>query len=425
MEYPRIEIKNFGPIKEACFDIKKYNVIIGEQASGKSYISKLIYFFRSLPQELLKVTIFYINYERIQNKTNFEYYNEHHYLNQKLVKESVAYYNKIFNQVSFNEIDEIRYKTQYGKILINKKGVEIEVLSTIIENILNNLKINERNEENSIKKYINISAVSSIFHKYFPENNDSFYIPAGRMHNRKITRSNVISINKDPLEVKFADFYNTLEIEYLDPAEMEKNENIFDFLIDKNLENKKENIKSLTTSILKGKYIYQNNKEFLKLDNDKIIPLKDGSTGQKETARLTEILKYIIIYNMKEFMYIEEPEAHIYPTAQYNLTKLLALFVNNDSNNQLLITTHSPYILGALNNLLYAFKMSQFNDEEINKIIAKEFWINPNDVGAYKIKEGILEDIFDRESNLISNEEIDDVSVTMNEEYAEMSNYYE
>ncbi len=425
MEYPKIEIRNFGPIKEACFDLKKYNVIIGEQASGKSYISKLIYFFRSLPSELLKVVVYYINYERPQNKTNFENYNEHRYLNQRLIKESVNYYNLIFKQVSFNEIGEIKYTTQYGEIVLNKKGIEIQVLSKIIEDILNNLEIQGIKEDNSLSKYLNVSAVSSIFRKYFPENNDSFYVPAGRMYNRKITKSNVMLINKDPLELKFADFYNNLDIGYYDTTETDENGNVFEFLIDKALENKKNNINLLTKNIIKGKYIYQNHKEFIDLGNEKIIPLKDGSTGQKETARLTEILKFIIMYNLKEFMYIEEPEAHIYPIAQYNLTKLLALFVNNDSNNQLLITTHSPYILGALNNLLYAFKMSQFNNEEINKIIPKEFWINPNEIGAYKIKEGVLVDIFDTESGLICNEEIDEVSALLNDEYAEMSNYYE
>lgn len=44
----RIEIKNFGPIKEAVVEIKPLLVLIGEQASGKSTIAKLIYFFKSL-----------------------------------------------------------------------------------------------------------------------------------------------------------------------------------------------------------------------------------------------------------------------------------------------------------------------------------------------------------------------------------------
>ena len=44
----KIIIKNFGAIKEAEIDIPKTLVLIGEQASGKSTIAKLIYFFQGL-----------------------------------------------------------------------------------------------------------------------------------------------------------------------------------------------------------------------------------------------------------------------------------------------------------------------------------------------------------------------------------------
>ncbi|MEM9848271.1 MAG: AAA family ATPase, partial [Bacteroidota bacterium] len=48
----KIQIDNFGPIKEAEVEIKQMVVFIGEQASGKSTISKLIYFFKSLKEDL-------------------------------------------------------------------------------------------------------------------------------------------------------------------------------------------------------------------------------------------------------------------------------------------------------------------------------------------------------------------------------------
>ncbi len=44
----KIIIKNFGAIEYAEIEIKKVLVLIGEQASGKSTIAKLIYFFKSL-----------------------------------------------------------------------------------------------------------------------------------------------------------------------------------------------------------------------------------------------------------------------------------------------------------------------------------------------------------------------------------------
>lgn len=44
----KILIKNFGAIKDAEIEIKNFIVLIGEQASGKSTIAKLIYFFKSI-----------------------------------------------------------------------------------------------------------------------------------------------------------------------------------------------------------------------------------------------------------------------------------------------------------------------------------------------------------------------------------------
>jgi predicted ATPase len=40
----KIIIKNFGPIEDAEIEIRKVLVLIGEQASGKSTIAKLVFF---------------------------------------------------------------------------------------------------------------------------------------------------------------------------------------------------------------------------------------------------------------------------------------------------------------------------------------------------------------------------------------------
>ena len=48
----KIIIKNFGPVKDAEIEIKKVMVLIGEQASGKSTIAKLIYFFKTLKEDV-------------------------------------------------------------------------------------------------------------------------------------------------------------------------------------------------------------------------------------------------------------------------------------------------------------------------------------------------------------------------------------
>ena len=47
----RLEITNFGPVRRASIEIRPALILIGQQASGKSTVAKLIYFFQSLSAE--------------------------------------------------------------------------------------------------------------------------------------------------------------------------------------------------------------------------------------------------------------------------------------------------------------------------------------------------------------------------------------
>ena len=44
----KITIKNFLIFDDVEMEIKRFNILIGEQASGKSLLAKLVYFFRSI-----------------------------------------------------------------------------------------------------------------------------------------------------------------------------------------------------------------------------------------------------------------------------------------------------------------------------------------------------------------------------------------
>ena len=48
----KIEIRYLGPIKELDMEIKDFNLLIGEQATGKSTVAKAIYFFRIIKSTL-------------------------------------------------------------------------------------------------------------------------------------------------------------------------------------------------------------------------------------------------------------------------------------------------------------------------------------------------------------------------------------
>ena len=51
----RIIVKNFLGVKEVDIKIGKVLVLIGEQASGKSTLAKLIYFFQTIQEDIFNI----------------------------------------------------------------------------------------------------------------------------------------------------------------------------------------------------------------------------------------------------------------------------------------------------------------------------------------------------------------------------------
>jgi hypothetical protein len=70
------------------------------------------------------------------------------------------------------------------------------------------------------------------------------------------------------------------------------------------------------------------------------------------------------------FLIIDEPEVNLHPENQIKLLDLLINFVNQ-SDNKVLIATHSPLLADAINNYLYIDNLRQYyNEEKIKQIIA-------------------------------------------------------
>ena len=87
----------------------------------------------------------------------------------------------------------------------------------------------------------------------------------------------------------------------------------------------------------------------------------------------------------------------------------------------MLITTHSPYILGTINNLLYADRISKSVDKkELEKIIPQDKWLPVSDVSAYFIDRGLVTSCMDEAFGAIENEVIDGASVDINRDFDEM-----
>ena len=91
---------------------------------------------------------------------------------------------------------------------------------------------------------------------------------------------------------------------------------------------------------------------------------------------------------------IEEPELNLFPKTQTKLVYDILKFIKKERDN-VVITTHSPYILYALNNCIQAWLANRENPETIEDLqetlsFTKESFINPEIVSVWELENGFF-----------------------------------
>ena len=122
---------------------------------------------------------------------------------------------------------------------------------------------------------------------------------------------------------------------------------------------------------------------------------------------------------------IEEPEENLFPDIQQDFTYYIIREILKKEGHKLLITTHSPYILFALNNCLMG-KLVEKNipDEKRKEYPSSSAWIDPKLVSIYEIHEGALKCIQDKDGILEDNY-LNQAYKMNSTEYLSLLNYYE
>lgn len=177
----------------------------------------------------------------------------------------------------------------------------------------------------------------------------------------------------------------------------------------------------LQKDILKGTYDTNGKEDYIVLNQDKKVPFSYASSGQQEVMWIMNLLLGFVANGRgRNCILIEEPETHLHPDAQYTLIKLIAAY-QNLTRSQVLITTHSPYILSSLNNLFYASKISKFKaNDSIHAIIPKQSWMNEESFQAYSVEKGSLEDIKDVDLAMADISRLDCIASRQDDEYEAM-----
>ena len=175
---------------------------------------------------------------------------------------------------------------------------------------------------------------------------------------------------------------------------------------------------SLIEKILRGTYRYNDGEEQIILNNGKYVKLNFSSSGQQECVWILNLLFYYLLQQKPVLFIIEEPESHLFPESQKYITELIALVCN--CGHSVLLTTHSPYVLGTLNNLLYAYTIQQKHHQRAYEVIPESLWIDFHDFRSWFVQNGEVDDCMDEEIHMIQNERIDDISKVINDDFEKL-----
>jgi predicted ATPase len=402
-----INIKNIGPISEVQIDLKKINIIIGPQSSGKSVLAKIVSFCQWAEKRF------------ILDGNKFEYS-----------------FRDMF--IEFHRIDYAYFSTKSSfvydgdYVVISQSGKKFE------------LDFKPKDTQKEFKKPKNI---------YIPaERNFASVIPNLGRYNE--TNDNIMNFLYDWFEAK-RNFQeeNKLDILNLGVSYHYSQDSESDILTLKNkkqinLRNSSSGLQSVIPLVTLINYLTDgfykknrsnsvNEREALmeelmeKIESERLEGFIDKtSENDKRFNKISvrEFLSFLtgrIQYSFTNFV-IEEPEQNLFPSTQRDfIYYLFKKLTDKDRNHKALITTHSPFILYAINNCLMGERVSpEMPDDEEEELKSFGSWIDSDFVSVWQMEDGKAKSIIDDRTGTVTKHYFNDVMKEIQDEYYEMLSYF-
>ena len=350
----RLIVRNIGPIKEVDIDLKKVNVFIGAQSSGKSTLAKIISFCTWLDKHTDRTTKRYLN--------AIDSLKKYHRLTDEFFQD---------DSVIFYQGDNMAYTYNWPEgepIPFSEEGYEPELHVSNIEFFFEKAG----RETNPKVLYIPaernfVSAVPNL--RDYQEDNDNLqdFVNTWFRVKRKYPKDKALEILN--LGVKY--YYQ--EDSYQDLVIIGEGRQI-------PLESSSSGLQSIIPLLVLLKWMsegmYEEEKPFSPAENEEIekIVLSGLNNLNKHDASISEKLDRFLgfisgrIYTHTQFI-IEEPEQNLFPETQCELMYHILSAVNHGKNHRLVMTTHSPYVLYALNNCMDGYSVSDKLPENVKTTI--------------------------------------------------------
>ena len=427
----KIYIRNNGPVKNFEMEVKKFNLLIGEQATGKSTIAKSVYYFKTIKTKIID----YLT--QVYDSNSYNSVSQEKVWFDKAIKSELKnifiklfgyswdlnpefymkydYAESVWIQVKLKRGDRDKQyiSVTYSPELLNSiKKLQMEIREMYHSNVLTNEE-RKRNHEMIVHRVNEI----------FCDNKETYYIPAGRSLLTVMSNNRAIMNNAGNLDLITEMFMMLIDSVRNSFGNGVRKAHLF-YPVEKRQFDVK-NIADFIINIEKGEYFYNGGREFLKIEEDVEHPvaINFASSGQQEILWLLNFMYVLMLREEDVFLIIEEPEAHIYPLLQKRVMEFIALFTNMQDSG-VFITTHSPYILTVANNLYYAGVLAEDGQvKEVYRVLNKNYIIKKGELSAYKLltnsvlKKQHYIKLLDEEEKEIESNLIDDVSLQVNELY--------
>ncbi len=406
-----ISIENLGAVQSCKMNVDDLIVLTGEQASGKSTIAKCIYLCRTIKDDiyfLLMRDIYFEDQKRIMKSIKSLLRNKF----LRMFGTSLAMSANMSLQYWYTGDRFVLFsiKQNLAESDLIEKYVEVRFSEKLKDEIMSIVR--NRNQIDDLK-----TKLASVFCDEY----QSIFIPAGRNLITLLTSQlNYLYATMDDRQKRLMDYTTQQYIEYILKIRPSFSGGLEGFLNDLGDEDRSTARKLINQikMILKGRYVYRDGTEVLYLSDyeafkEKYVRINFTSSGQQETVWIFNILFYLMINHTKAFIIVEEPEAHLYPDAQKRITELLAFMHNHGC--QMMITTHSPYVLGAMNNLIYADYIARKTQDEasVKRCIGQDYWVRS--CSAYQVtNHEITSCLEEGDEHLIANSVIDGASTDIN-----------
>lgn len=410
-----IEIRNIGPLKETgIIPVSQVMLLIGEQSTGKSTFMKILCFCCWLEKQVMiggdSIVSKYTHYYRFWNELKkFHHFNDEFLSDSSYIKYDGSAIQiemrgrkrnaKIVRKPNFAEIRhnlKISFLPSERNLLSSIQNIENLYRSKDVDMLFNYiLEWGEARAQFDASRPLNLVFVDNMKYHYDAKYGDVLTLADGHSRIKPYYASSGV---QSALPIQVLATYLAGEVgtsAKISPVEYLKQLNL--------LTDSKIDIKVLSAVL----------SEMVR-NEDSSKPVKINEIPASVEIVLNNLLNRSSYRSFH--MFIEELEQNLFPKAQFELVKMLVGLLKKMEQkptgytSTVFLTTHSPYVLTALNVMMLASAAYERSPDKVQNLGLEDYVLPEGAYSAYCINEGHFENIVDEEYGFIKGDFLDSVS---------------